>query len=73
MVVERRFDLFASDIGELSFGNKGFCFSTNELLFENDNLRGVWLLVFEVRNLISNLLLTCDLELVVSRKGAKPR
>jgi hypothetical protein len=51
-------ELLAGDVGQLCFGDKRFGFSTNKLLLEDDDLGGVRLLVFELRDLIGDLLLT---------------
>ena len=50
-------ELFASDIGELSLGNQGFCFSSNKFLLKNNDAGAVGLLVFELCDLVGDLLL----------------
>ena len=50
-------ELLAGDVGKLGFGNKGLGFSADELLFEDDNLGGIGLFVFELGNLVGDLLL----------------
>ena len=41
----------------MGFGDKGLGLGTDKLLLENDDLWGVWLLVLELSDLISDLLL----------------
>ena len=50
-------ELFTSDVGELSLGNQGFCFSANKLLLKNNDAGAVGLLVFKLRDLVGDLLL----------------
>lgn len=50
-------ELLAGDVGELGFGHEGFGFSADELLLEDDDARGVGLLVFELSDLVGDLLL----------------
>ena len=50
-------ELLTSDVGELGFGNEGFGFCADELLFENDNFGGIGLFVFELGDLIGDFLL----------------
>lgn len=59
----------------MSFGDEGLGFSANELLFEDDDLGGIGLFVFELGDLIGDLLLawvglvmthTWNVELTVS-------
>lgn len=38
-------DLFAGNVGQLGFGDERLGFGADELLFEDDDLRGVGLLV----------------------------
>jgi len=57
LVVEGSLQLLAGDVGKLSLGDKGFGLGTDELLLENDNLWRVWLLVLELSDLVSDLLL----------------
>jgi hypothetical protein len=49
--------LLSSDVGKLSLSNKRLGFSSNKFLLEDDNLGRVGLLVLELGDLISNLLL----------------
>ena len=56
LVCEGSLELFSSDVGELGFGDEGFRFSTDKFLFKDDNSWRVRLLIFQLRNLISNLL-----------------
>jgi hypothetical protein len=57
-------DLLAGDVGELCLGDKRLGLGTDELLFENDNLRRVGLLVLELSDLVGNLLLACQMTLL---------
>jgi hypothetical protein len=57
LVCERSLELLSGDVGELGFSDEGLGFSTDKLLFKDDDARGVWLLVFELGNLVSDLLL----------------
>ena len=57
LVGEGGFELLASDVGQLRFGDKRFSFSANKLLLQNHNARAVGLLVLQLRNLVRNLLL----------------
>lgn len=59
LVVEGRLELLASNVGQLSLGDKGLCLCADKLLLENHNLWAVWLLVLELSDLVSDLLLTC--------------
>lgn len=43
----------------MSLGDKRLGFRTNKLLLQNDDARAVRLLVFELGDLISDLLLAC--------------
>jgi hypothetical protein len=53
-------ELLAGNVGELGLGDKRFGLSTDKLLFENDDLGRVGLLVLELSNLVGNLLLSCS-------------
>ena len=37
LVVEGGLELFAGDVGQLSFCDKGFCLGTDKLLLENND------------------------------------
>ncbi len=57
LVGEGPLELLTGDVGELGFGNERLGLGTHELLFEDNDSRRVWLLVLELSNLISDLLL----------------
>ena len=57
LVSESSLELLTSDIGKLSFCDKGLCLSTDKFLFENNDAGAVGLLVFELSDLIGDLLL----------------
>lgn len=57
LVAEGSLELFTGDVRELSLGDERLGLSTDELLLENDDSWGVWLLVLELGNLVGNLLL----------------
>ena len=61
LVSESSLELFAGDIGKLSLCDQRLGFSTDKLLFEDYNLRSVWLFVLKLSNLIGNFLLACKL------------
>lgn len=50
-------EFLASDVGQLSFRDKGLGFGTNKLLLENNDSGGVWLLVLQLSDLVGDLLL----------------
>ena len=56
LVGESCLELLARDVRELRLGDERFGFGTNELLFEDDDLRAVRFLVFELGNLVGDLL-----------------
>jgi hypothetical protein len=49
--------LLAGNVGELGLSYKGLGFGADKLLLENDNLRGIGLLVLELSDLVGDLLL----------------
>lgn len=53
------FYLLTGDIRQLCFGDEGFGFGADKLLFENDDLGRVRLLVFQLGNLVGDLLFPC--------------
>lgn len=57
LIGESCLELLTGDVGKLSFCNERLCLSTDKLLFKNDDARAVRLLVLELSNLISDLLL----------------
>lgn len=56
LVCECGLEFLAGDVGELSFGDKGFRFGADEFLLEDDDLGRVGLLVLQLRDLIGDLL-----------------
>jgi hypothetical protein len=58
LIIERSLDLLTGDVGQLCLGDEGLGLCANEFLFENNNLGGVWFLIFEMCNLVGNLLLS---------------
>ncbi|KAL9027453.1 MAG: hypothetical protein Q9180_007327, partial [Flavoplaca navasiana] len=48
--------LLAGDVGELSFCNERLGFGTDELLLENDNAGRIWFFVFQLGDLVGDLL-----------------
>ena len=74
LIGESCLELLTGDVGKLGFCNEGLGLSTDKLLLENNDARAVRLLVFELSNLIGDLLLAyraCSLilSLSVDRKG----
>lgn len=57
LISESCLELLTGNVGKLGFCDKGFCLSTDKLLLENNDARAVRLLVLELGNLISDLLL----------------
>lgn len=57
MVGEGGLELLAGDVGKLGFGDEGFGFGADELLLEDDDAGRVGLLVFELSDLVGDLLL----------------
>jgi hypothetical protein len=53
-------DLFASDVGQLGLSDERFGLGSHELLFEDDDLGRVGLLVLELGDLVRDLLLACS-------------
>lgn len=56
LVVEGGFELLARDVGQLGFGDEGLGFGADELLFEDDDLGGLRLFVFELGDLVGDFL-----------------
>jgi hypothetical protein len=74
LVSKGSLELLAGDVGELGLGDERLGLGSNELLLENNNLGAVGLLVLELSNLISDLLLACErscqqMSLVVRKLG----
>ena len=61
LVGEGGLQFLTSDVGKLSLSNKRFSLGSDKFLLEHDNARRVGFLVFELSNLISDLLLACDM------------
>ncbi len=59
LVGERCLELLARDVGKLSFGDQRLRLGADKLLLEDNNTRAVGFFVFELRNLIGDLLLAC--------------
>lgn len=59
LVGESCLELLTGDVGKLGFGDKGFGLGADKLLLEDNNLRGVGLLVLQLSDLIGDLLLSC--------------
>ena len=60
-------ELFARDVGKLCFGDEGFGFGADELLFEDDDFGGVGFFVFELGDLVGDFLFACGF--LVRRDG----
>ena len=60
LISESCLELLTGNVGKLGFCDKGFCLSTDKLLLENNDARAVRLLVLELGNLISDLLLAYE-------------
>jgi hypothetical protein len=60
LVGESSLELLAGDVGKLSLGDEGLSLRTHEFLLENNNPRGVGLLVLQLGNLVGDLLLACE-------------
>jgi len=61
LVCEGSLELLAGDVGQLCLCDKRLSFSSNKLLLQDNNAGAVWLFVFQLCNLV------CDLLLAVSR------
>jgi hypothetical protein len=57
LVLKGGLQLLTGNVGKLGLSNKGFGFSADKFLLEDDNLWGVWLLVLKLSNLVGDLLL----------------
>lgn len=57
LVLEGGFDLLPSDVGELGFGDEGLGLGADQLLLQDDDARGLRVLVLELGDLIGDLLL----------------
>ena len=62
LVSESSLELLTSDIRKLSLRDEGLCLSTDKLLLENNDAGAVRLLVFELSDLIRDLLLAYGIE-----------
>lgn len=56
LVCESSLELLAGDVGQLGFGDERLGFGANKLLLEDNNLGRVWLLVFQLSNVVGDLL-----------------
>ena len=70
LVRKGRLELLPSDVGQLSLGHEGLGLGPDELLLEDDNLGRIGLLVFELSNLIGDLLLTWLVRQRVSHRSS---
>ena len=57
LIGECSLELLAGDVGKLSFSNQRLGFGTDKLLLKDDNAWAVGFLVFELSDLIGDLLL----------------
>ena len=57
MVGESSLELLTGDVGQLSLSDERFCFSANKLLLKNDDTRAIGFFVFELSDLVGDLLL----------------
>jgi hypothetical protein len=57
LVGKSSLELLAGNVWQLGFGDKRLGLSTDKFLFEDDNLRRVWLLVFQLSDVVSDFLL----------------
>ncbi len=57
LIGEGCLELLAGDVGQLGFGNERLGFGTDKFLFEDHDTRAVGLFVFELSDLIGDLLL----------------
>lgn len=58
LVSKRRLELLTGNVGKLSLRDKRFGFSADELLLKDDDAGAVGFLVFELRDLVGDLLLS---------------
>ncbi len=56
LVGESRLELLTGNIGELGFCDEGLGFGADEFLLEDHDTRGVWFLVFQLGDLVGDLL-----------------
>ena len=61
LVLEGGLDFFARDVGELGFGDEGLGFGADEFLLEDDDARGLRVLVLQLGDLVGDLLLACGM------------
>lgn len=61
LVLEGGLDLFAGDVGKLGFGDEGLGLGADEFLFEDDDARGLRVLVLQLGDLVRDLLLACGM------------
>lgn len=60
LILEGGLDLLTGDVGQLGLSDKGLGLGADKLLLQNDNSGRVGILVFQLGNLISDLLLACE-------------
>lgn len=56
LVCKGSLEFLAGNVGQLGFSDERLGFSANKLLLENNNLGRVWFLVFQLSNVIGDLL-----------------
>lgn len=57
LVLEGGLELLTGDVGQLGLRDEGFGLGTDQLLFEDNDARRVWLLVLELGDFVGDLLL----------------
>ena len=67
LVSESCLELLTGDVGKLSLCNEGLCLGADKLLFKNNDTGAVRLLVFELSDLIGDLLLACRIVFISSK------
>lgn len=67
LVGEGRLKLLACDVGELCLGYERLGLGPDKLLLQHYDSRRIRILIFELGDLVSDLLLACDLESVIWR------
>lgn len=59
LVLEGGLQLLTGDVGQLGLRDEGLGLGANQLLLEDDDARGVGVLVLELSNFVGDLLLAC--------------
>lgn len=62
-------DLLTGDVGELRFGDERLGFGADEFLLEDNNLGRVGLFVFQLCDLVCDLLLACEVSIHARGRG----